>query len=256
MPFVRKIGNLILEREGGALTVTKSAIEWIFDGFDDKLLDFLVRFNSSKIHVPYKKFGWLVERNGSLEYDGRFTIGTGVNNIHNLGMLSAWNGSPRTPFYEGECANVNGTTGDLFPPNIDTEQPFTIFATDACRYMNLIPSRKITHLGLEGTSFLGEARSLGGVEYPEQQCFCPKKGDCPRSGVVEVKKCRDNAPIYTSYPHFYLAHESYRDAIEGMNPEQEKHEFEIALEPFTGVPLKINGRLQINMLMKPYKGFK
>lgn len=247
---------MILKREGGHLAVTRSANDWIFEGFEDRLIDFLYRFNSTKIPVPYRKFAWLVGRNDSLEYDGRFTIGTGVQNMRNLGKLSTWNGSPRTPFYKGECANANGTTGDIFPPNIDTEKPLTIFATDACRFLNLIPRGEATYEGVKGTTFLGEARSMGGVEYPEQHCFCPEKGECPKSGVVQVKKCRQNAPIYVSYPHFYLADKSYGQAVVGMKPEKDKHEFQITVEPFTGLPLKINGRLQINMLMKPYKGFE
>lgn len=198
----------------------------------------------------------MIGRNHSMEFDGRFTIDRGLQNIKNLGKLSIWNGSPRTPFYVGECANANGTTGDIFPPNIDTKKYLTIFATDACKYLNLVPDEETTYRGLAGKTFLGDARSIGGVEYPEQHCFCPEKGNCPKSGVVQIKKCKQNAPVYLSYPHFYLADESYQEAIEGMNPEKEEHQFQVTVEPFTGMPLRINGRLQINMLMKPYKGFE
>lgn len=38
-----------------------------------------------------------------------------------------------------------------------------------------------------------------------------------------------------------------------MTPSKEKHEFSIAVEPRTGIPLKINAQLQINVLMKRYE---
>lgn len=38
-----------------------------------------------------------------------------------------------------------------------------------------------------------------------------------------------------------------------MKPSKEAHEFSIAVEPRTGIPLKINAQLQINVLMKPYE---
>lgn len=38
-----------------------------------------------------------------------------------------------------------------------------------------------------------------------------------------------------------------------MNPSKEDHEFSVAVEPRTGIPLKINAQLQINVLMKPYE---
>jgi scavenger receptor class B, member 1 len=37
-----------------------------------------------------------------------------------------------------------------------------------------------------------------------------------------------------------------------MHPNKENHEFSVALEPRTGIPLNVRAQLQINLLMKPY----
>lgn len=34
-----------------------------------------------------------------------------------------------------------------------------------------------------------------------------------------------------SFPHFYNADPFYRQQVEGMQPEKDKHEFYVALEP-------------------------
>lgn len=52
--------------------------------------------------------------------------------------------------------------------------------------------------------------------------------------------------------HFSSSTEQYRNAVEGMNPNKEEHQFEIAVEPRTGIPLKIKAQLQVNLLMKSY----
>ncbi|XP_067624979.1 protein croquemort [Eurosta solidaginis] len=255
--YIKKVVNFMLNHEGGELYTTKSVREWIFDGYKDRLIDFLNLFNTTKINMPYKRFGWLVDRNGSTEYDGRFTIHTGVADLTMLGRLTHWNLKNETGFYKAPCGTVNGTTGDVFPPHVDTEKEITIFATDACRYLNLAPSGTIEKYGIKAYNWVGTKETLdSGENYPNQNCFCdPSYNECPKTGVVDCKKCRNNAPIYTSFPHFYLADASYLNAVSGLKPNHDKHSFNLAIEPTTGVPLQVNGRLQINMMMQPDDDF-
>ncbi|KAH8262158.1 hypothetical protein KR038_004698 [Drosophila bunnanda] len=256
--IVKKIINFMLNHEGGELYTTKPVGEWIFDGYQDNLTDFLNLFNTSMIDIPYTRFGWLADRNESLTYDGLFTIHTGTDDISNLGRLTHWNSKPETGFYEMPCGVVNGTTGDLFPPKMNVKDEITIFATDACRFMNLRPQGTYENHGLTATKWVGTEETLdSGENYPNQACFCdPVRFDeCPKTGVVECKACRDKAPIYSSFPHFYLADQSYIDAVSGMKPEKDKHEFFLAVEPTTGVPVQVHGRIQINMMIEPDDDF-
>ncbi|XP_073826535.1 croquemort [Musca autumnalis] len=247
--LIKKVINFMLNREGGSLYTTKKAGDWIFHGYEDRLIDFLNLFNTSKINIPYTKFAWLADRNQSLEYDGSFTIYTGEDDLSKLGYLTHWNNRNETGWYPAPCGTVNGTTGDSFPPNLNTTEELTLFVTDTCRFMNLKPNGTLERFGLVATEWVGTEETMdSGENYPNQQCFCnPNHEVCPKTGVVDCKKCRDNAPIYASFPHFYMADESYRNAVTGMNPDYEKHRFRIAVEPFTGIPLQIDGRVQINL---------
>jgi hypothetical protein len=60
---------------------------------------------------------------------------------------------------------------------------------------------------------------------------CKRKPDLPTG-----------APIALSYPHFYMADPSYQEAVLGLNPEKEKHQFYIDIAPDFGFPLAIRPR--------------
>ena len=57
------------------------------------------------------------------------------------------------------------------------------------------------------------------------------------------------APLALSMPHFYQADQSFRDAIDGMKPEKEKHEFFMDVVPEFGFPLAIRPRFQLNVVI-------
>ncbi len=50
-------------------------------------------------------------------------------------------------------------------------------------------------------------------------------------------------------PHFYQADQSFLDAVEGLNPEKEKHQFYIDAVPEFGFPLAIRPRFQLNVII-------
>ena len=91
---------------------------------------------------------------------------------------------------------------------------------------------------------------------PENDCFCPHGPPCNPNGLLNVSLCqygksysvflmmvknfRDgntillflDSPVVLSFPHFYLADDSYRDAVEGVSePDPSKHRFEIDVQP-------------------------
>lgn len=58
------------------------------------------------------------------------------------------------------------------------------------------------------------------------------------------------APIALSFPHFYQADQSFHDAVSGMVPVKEKHEFYVDISPEFGFPLAIRPRFQLNAIIK------
>lgn len=74
----------------------------------------------------------ILQRNGSETYDGTFTMNEGISDINKLGLFDKWNGLPHSKYYKGSCGNINGSSGELWPPvkNLNT---VSIFSPDICR---------------------------------------------------------------------------------------------------------------------------
>lgn len=203
--------------------------------------------------------GWFVERNNSYTYDGKFRMFTGVGDIFQLGDLQQWNGKEQTDMYGDKCGNVRGTTGELWPPIEDNEKPnLSLFIPDICRTIELNFTEKYSKLGIDGYKWsAGEYVFDNGKKYPEMSCYCnAAPNSCPdlASGVFNASACKWDSPAFISFPHFNLADEIYRKDIEGMKPNSTLHEFYMALEPRTGIPLSISAAIQINLFIRPYEG--
>ena len=90
----------------------------------------------------------------------------------------------------------------------------------------------------------------------DNKCYCLKGFDCFKSGVLNMAPCKISeslpagAPIALSYPHFYQADPHYLSAVEGLQPDKEKHEFYVDIAPEFGFPLAIRPRFQLNVVIK------
>lgn len=182
---------------------------------------------------------------------------TGANDISKLGVLQLWNDATTANHYRGRCDDVFGTSGELWPPIKDgMKPPVTLFATDICRAVTLKYDSDFSMHGIDGYKFIADESVFdNGRKFPDMECYCSaEQASCPDllPGVFNASSCKFGAPAFVSFPHFYLADETYRSSIEGMDPRREEHEFSLAMEPRTGIPIKIQAQLQINLLMKSY----
>lgn len=57
------------------------------------------------------------------------------------------------------------------------------------------------------------------------------------------------APVALSMPHFYQADPSFGEAVAGLNPQKEKHQFYMDVVPEFGFPLAIRPRFQLNVVI-------
>ncbi|XP_039285237.1 protein croquemort [Nilaparvata lugens] len=246
--------SMALKQTSQKVHVVKTVNELLFKGYSDRLLDIarqMPKFGGVK--VPFDKFGWFYTRNGSAYYDGFYNMDTGDNDISQLGKLRNWNYNNETSFYDYECAGVKGSAGEFWPPHQRRDTPLTMFSADLCRSVsfNYFEDRAVH--GIDGYTYsMDEYVVDNGTLRPENECFC--NGECSPSGVINVTSCRYGAPAFVSYPHFFLADPYYRDAVDGMSPDAEKHRFYITMEPRTGIPLDVAARLQINLLLQTLEG--
>ena len=76
-----------------------------------------------------------------------------------------------------------------------------------------------------------------------------------KSGVMNVETCNmvkgqsSGPPFAISQPHFYNADPSFRQAVQGLSPSKEKHEFYMDVVPEFGFPLSIMIRFQLNIII-------
>ncbi|GAB0094338.1 Protein croquemort [Sergentomyia squamirostris] len=257
----KMIVDFLFKEKGARMTVTKSVRELLFDGYDDPVLNFVRKLNISSFVIPFTKVGWFVDRNNSATHDGRFNIFTGDDDLRKLGLMDHWNNVNRTKYYRGDCGKVTGTTGEIWPPlpSDKSQGDIEMFTSDICRSLTLKYEKPIEKLGLKGNKWIADERVLdNGWKYDSASCYCTSDpASCPDllPGVLNVSDCQFGAPAFISFPHFYLADDTYTDAIAGMHPKKEEHEFYMALEPQTGIPLDIRGQLQLNLMMTPDKHF-
>lgn len=249
------IFDSLLNNEGGSLILTKTVRELLFDGYKDPLLDFVKNFPGiESFYIPFEKFGWFVERNESSEYDGRFNMYTGSDNSSKMGILHSWNYENETKYYRDECSYVNGTTGELFPSPLSIEDDISVYATDVCRIITIAPDQSFSHLDINGFKWVADYRVFdNGIIYEPAECYCTSElSQCPDMpyGVLNVTDCKYGAPAFVSFPHFYLADPVFLEMVDGLESSKEDHEFYVALEPTTGLPLEVKAQLQINMLLQ------
>lgn len=191
-----------------------------------------------------------MQRNGTDDISGHFNMRTGVGDITQIGVVEEWNYAPTTKHFPADCNVVRGSAGELYPPGASKDTPITIFNGEMCRPLDLFFTEEINVEGINLYKYSATRRSVdNGTEYPEYKCF--SYGDSVPSGVMNVSSCRYNAPVFISFPHYYAADPYYLNFVDGVAPSRKDHEFYIALEPLTGIPVEVAARLQANILIRP-----
>uniref|UniRef100_A0A7G3AVF2 Putative plasma membrane glycoprotein cd36 n=1 Tax=Lutzomyia longipalpis TaxID=7200 RepID=A0A7G3AVF2_LUTLO len=231
--------------------VTKTAREFLFDGYEDDLIEVAKQMSafSSDIEVPFDRAGYFYMRNNSASLMGRYNMYTGADDISKIGKIGNWNYGQRTEFFEGHCGMINGSAGEFYPPYLKKDQ-VSFFSPDMCRTLPFDFEKESEVEGILGYKFTGGAKTIdNGTLFPENSCFCA--GECMPSGVLNISSCRYGSPVFVSFPHFYAADPFYLDQVEGINPSREKHEFFLTIEPKMGIPLEVAARFQLNLLIRP-----
>jgi len=255
--IIKMIFNTALNENGGALYVTHTAREWLFDGFYDEFLHYAMSLNNPLVPpVETDQFAWFLNRNGSKDFEGSFTVHTGVGDIKEMGEIKFWNGVNHTGWYEGECGRLNGSTTDLFVPNEPKEKALTIYITDTRRIINLEFSGQSHEIeGIKGWKYEITPNTFdNGQRNPDMKCYCPvdrqQKNDCPASGATDLGPSADGVPMYLSADHFMYADESYASTITGFEPNYERDNFFIIMERKLGVPLQVNAAVMVSLFIE------
>jgi len=201
------------------------------------------------------RFGWFYNRNGTYWADGELEMFTGEDDIEKLGEIVSWNHENKTDAFTGECGKVRGSADGLFPPGIASiTDTLSIYSTDLCRPIHFSKAGEHSMHGIPVTTFeLDSSNFANTTVCPDNECY---QNNIP-NGVQNVTQCKMKSPAFVSRPHFYKADESYIKQFQyGMMPDPAKHDSVFWVEPESSIPVKVEMRLQLNILLRKVEGIE
>ena len=72
-----------------------------------------------------------------------------------------------------------------------------------------------------------------------------------------MTQCKVKSPAFVSRPHFHLADPYYAEQFQyGVHPDPNLHESSFWLEPQSSIPIKVEMRLQLNILLQSVPGME
>jgi hypothetical protein len=273
---VRVVVTLALDAVSEGFFIKRTIKQLLFEGYPDLLTSFGPLLNSKIPTNNNGKFAWLYGRNAS--DDGLFSVYTGKDNIERLNMIDKYKGmNSLNHWAEGsECNALNGSTNaEIFPPIKEGESLY-LFHPDFCRRWKLQFKGKIQINGITAYAYSPDSNTFkNGIDYPPNSCFISLLPNTPsptilsfgsrsnfvkqrkirfNSGVFDLSACKYGAPVLMSFPHFLNADPIYLSSIDGLQPNESKHEFHMAIEPITGTSVETAARIQINVFINKPPG--
>lgn len=207
---------------------------------------------------------WGLFRDRNVTLRKPITMNHGIKDLGKKGWVSQYDGSAELGWWQkgSSCDKVGGQDGGTLAPGAKKEDNLEMFIDLMCRKLPLKFEKEVEHAGLKSLRFIPPPNALGSHDdtnterqNPENKCYCMEGFDCYSSGLLNMAPCKvrpdlpDGAPIALSFPHFYQADEKYQNAVEGLNPEKEKHEFYVDIAPDFGFPLAIRPKFQLNVVI-------
>ncbi|XP_023174123.1 lysosome membrane protein 2 [Drosophila hydei] len=247
-----KLGYLLSKTISIVLTAAKlkpfinvTADQLVF-GYDDALVSLAHKFYPKHMR-PMEKMGLLLGRNGTLTEVS--SIKTGYQGMEQFGYIDSLNGMDHLPHWNEEpCTSIAGSEGSFFPPRDITKSDVVhIYDKDLCRIIPLKYVERVEKDGLAADLYRLPNNSYGDSRNnPENKCYDTNDYEAVR-GLQNISPCQYGAPVYISNPHFYESDPQLLDAVEGLEPQREKHETYFKIQPKLGVPLEGKVRIQLNL---------
>jgi len=220
-----------------------------------------------KAEIVDCKCQWGLFRDRNVTLRKPLKIQHGVADLSKKGWVEEFDSSTSLNWWKpgSECDKVGGQDSSTLPPGWEKTQSMDMFISLMCRRIKLEYEKDTKHQGLTSYRFIPPPNAMGSHEdtnpssnNPDNACYCLKEEgfSCFKSGVFNMEPCKRTdalplgAPIALSYPHFYQADPSFLEAVEGLSPNKEEHQFYVDVLPEFGFPLAIRPRFQLNAIIR------
>jgi len=232
-----------------------------WDDFDDWDSGFDYEENKPKEEVRSEKkglqcdiqphnlppFGLLHFRNNT-PVNAREII-TGKTNLTSKGLMVSWKDKRRLDFWTekdgSSCNSLDGSRdpGGL-PLNMQKDEPLSLFLGQVGRKITFAYQKEVfvpdptRERDEEGTAdfrtyrYVPEESTFDNpADNPENACYCLDPPGCLPSGLHDIYTAEPGSPVLISWPHFLYGDPALREAVDGMRPDPEKHNFLFDVHP-------------------------
>ncbi|KAK7007733.1 putative cd36, partial [Halocaridina rubra] len=126
--------------------VTHSVRELMW-GYEDALLKIAKDILPPSQRLPFDKFGFFVNKNGST--DGIFNVYTGADDMSKYTTIVSFNHMEKLKYWNtDECNEIKGTDGSSFPPPVADSTVLYMFNDNLCRSVPLTFWKDIEMFGI------------------------------------------------------------------------------------------------------------
>ncbi|KAJ1204899.1 hypothetical protein NDU88_000334 [Pleurodeles waltl] len=246
----RTAAALLLLTCGEGMFVTRTVHELLW-GYKDCALSYVHIFDATIDST----FGLFYKMNAT--HDDEYVVFSGADKYQDVSRIVEWRGQQALTWWTSDsCNKINGTDGSYFHPLISKDETLYMFSSDLCRSLYALYESSVTVKGVSAFRFVPPAKVFANAtENPDNAGFCVPAGNCLGSGVLNISMCKQGAPIILSSPHFYQADKKFVDDIDGMHPNKEDHETFLDINSFTGIPVRMAKRTQVNVYVRQVNGF-
>ncbi|XP_021956262.2 sensory neuron membrane protein 2-like isoform X1 [Folsomia candida] len=230
-------------------TNVKSAL---FDGIHSDIVESISNLLGVEI-MRNNTFGYFTEKNGTTSLP--YVVNAGLRDFTKLGSVISFNGQTSLDVWpDKRCNAISGSDGVLYSPFVTRESILRGFNPDICRSWSLDYKGDEEYEGISGYRF-GIPKNFYDVSAPENECFCEHedKSKCLKNGALSLTPCL-GAPMVYSNPHFLYGHPNYGQLAGNPNPERD--DTVVIIEPTTGIVLMGSLRMQLNLEIKKSKVIK
>lgn len=113
--------------------------------------------------------------------------------------------------------------------NLNLIQKFNSFLNERSLKLEYLQDNMID--GVETYDFhLAKDSFYNSTLNPENEGYCSGY-DCLGNGVFNLSRCLGGISMFGSSPHFLNAEEKFVQAVNGLNPNEQEHDYRLSMHP-------------------------